>query len=49
MSLALQRLDVPGWGISRGTSTLSEEKRRGDGEGTCEEGTGKGGRDWDVK
>jgi hypothetical protein len=40
MHLALQRLDVPGWGIPRGTAALSEDKgkesrERGSWEGTA--------------
>lgn len=31
---SLQQLDVPGWEIIWGGSTFSEEKRKGDGEGT---------------
>jgi hypothetical protein len=39
MHLALQRLDVPGWGDIQGVPTLSEEKRREEGivEGSDQE------------
>jgi hypothetical protein len=35
MCLALQRLDVPGWGIYPGPLTCSEEKGREDGGKDC--------------
>jgi hypothetical protein len=39
MCLALERLDVPGWGIPREASTLSEEKEKGYGGRCCVRGT----------
>jgi len=44
MHLALQRLDVPVWGL-----TLSEEKGMGDGREDCGKGCLGGSSEWDVK
>jgi hypothetical protein len=51
MCLALQRLDVPKWGLyGEGGSTLLEEKGRVMGGGTVYWGGGRSrGRDWNVK
>jgi hypothetical protein len=42
MNLASQRLDVPGWGIPMGTSTISEEKGRDGGRRIVEWVTRRG-------
>jgi hypothetical protein len=42
--LVLQRLNVSGWGDNQGASTLSEEKRRGDGGRDFRSGEKEGGQ-----
>ena len=42
MCLASQRLDVPGWGESKGIPTYSEEKGRGNGGRVVGEGDREG-------
>jgi hypothetical protein len=49
MILALQRLDVQGWGKSRGASTLQRRQGEGIGRGTVERRTRRRGSDRDIK